>query len=585
MLAPCARDPEGLALLAACKENPRDLAPRLILTDWLEDQGESDVARCLRESLASTGKIIPLPTATRDRWGPLNGCEDGWLCLRPVAETIADDLDELADCPWFGAVSFATLPAAIAPSLLQHSSIRRRVVSLAPAAGWPTPSQDDPGGDFTHLSFLNFDASQLELEDVASLGGDRRVRRLHGLRLGGSPLQGRLVNHLEDASWMPELRDLSFKGTGVRSEEILRFVRGSSVTGLEQLSLEDAGAGNDVMRIIAGARSMPRLRHLSLRRMFLSEAGLRELFRCFSHRNAESLDLSGNLFGDPGVRLLAQWRGLAGVSQLRLNRIGLGSDGLAALARSRHVGGLTSLDLGDNRLVDQNQLADILSSQFDRLKNLSLAQCELGERSLDRLAHSSLMANLEVLDLHSNRMSDAGVARLAGARLGSIKTLRLADNFLGDAGAIHLANARELGSLARLGLGGNGIRQRGMEALAAVSWEAITDLNLSINPLGDEGIARLASSRWLAGVHHLELAQTGMTDEGLLALLNRGNLGSLRRLNLWGNQITDAGADALAHCDALESLTDLCVSTEHLTERGRDVLRNSSRLRHAIIHW
>ena len=182
-------------------------------------------------------------------------------------------------------------------------------------------------------------------------------------------------------------------------------------------------------------------------------------------------------------------------------------------------------------------------------------------------------------------MSDAGVARLAGARLGSINTLYLADNFLGDAGAIHLANARELGSIARLGLGGNGIRQRGMEALAAASWEAITDLNLSINPLGDEGIARLASSRWLAGVHHLELAQTGMTDEGLLALLNRGNLASLRRLNLWGNQITDTGADALAHCDALESLTDLCVSTEHLTGRGRDVLRNSSRLRHAIIHW
>ena len=76
-----------------------------------------------------------------------------------------------------------------------------------------------------------------------------------------------------------------------------------------------------------------------------------------------------------------------------------------------------------------------------------------------------------------------------------------------------------------------------------------------------------------------------MTDEGLLALLSRGNPGSLRRLNLWGNQITDIGADALAHCDALESLTDLCVSTEHLTGRGRDVLRNSSRLRHAIIHW
>ena len=32
--------PEVLAFLADCKENPMDDTPRLVLADWLEEQGD-----------------------------------------------------------------------------------------------------------------------------------------------------------------------------------------------------------------------------------------------------------------------------------------------------------------------------------------------------------------------------------------------------------------------------------------------------------------------------------------------------------------------------------------------------------------
>src|SRR4051812_41868891 len=49
--------PELLGLLAACKERPDEDGPRLVLADWLEENGESDRAAFVRAQVRRANEI------------------------------------------------------------------------------------------------------------------------------------------------------------------------------------------------------------------------------------------------------------------------------------------------------------------------------------------------------------------------------------------------------------------------------------------------------------------------------------------------------------------------------------------------
>jgi uncharacterized protein (TIGR02996 family) len=81
----CATDPNGLGLLRAAVANPLDRTPRLVLTDWLQDQGEEEVAAAMRESVGMVSQasaVTPgwraFPEGVLGRWAPWNVCADGW---------------------------------------------------------------------------------------------------------------------------------------------------------------------------------------------------------------------------------------------------------------------------------------------------------------------------------------------------------------------------------------------------------------------------------------------------------------------------------------------------------------------------
>ena len=63
----CARtwaQPQALALLAAAKEAPHDDAPRLVLSDWLDDHGEPERAEFIRAQL----RLAPTRKDSPARW-------------------------------------------------------------------------------------------------------------------------------------------------------------------------------------------------------------------------------------------------------------------------------------------------------------------------------------------------------------------------------------------------------------------------------------------------------------------------------------------------------------------------------------
>ncbi|HEX4613383.1 MAG TPA: hypothetical protein VH092_34680 [Urbifossiella sp.] len=103
----CSTDFHGLDLLRAAHANPLDCASRFVIADWLQGQGEEDVAATLRASLGFRG-WAEFPEVIQPRWAPWNGCVDGWLAVDGV---LSGRLGEIPESPWLNAILFGDEPA------------------------------------------------------------------------------------------------------------------------------------------------------------------------------------------------------------------------------------------------------------------------------------------------------------------------------------------------------------------------------------------------------------------------------------------------------------------------------------------
>ncbi|HLB75219.1 MAG TPA: hypothetical protein VJJ98_14455, partial [Sedimentisphaerales bacterium] len=118
---------------------------------------------------------------------------------------------------------------------------------------------------------------------------------------------------------------------------------------------------------------------------------------------------------------------------------------------------------------------------------------------------------LLAVDLYGSKISDAGMAHLAG--LTKLQTLLLTNTKIGDAGLAHLAGLTKMQSLF-----------------------------LTNTKIGDEGLVHLKK---LKNLRWLNLSGTEVTDEGLALLCGFGNL---EHLDLGSTRVTDA---SLAHLKSL----------------------------------
>ena len=114
-------------------------------------------------------------------------------------------------------------------------------------------------------------------------------------------------------------------------------------------------------------------------------------------------------------------------------------------------------------------------------------------------------------------------------------------------------------------------------AIATGKLVKLKELLLSINQIGDAGVAALAEVLdKLPQLTTLELRNNQIGDAGVAALAEAaGKLPRLQRLELYGNQIGDAGAAALAEAaDKLPQLNflNLCANP-NISQQAKDALR------------
>jgi hypothetical protein len=237
-----------------------------------------------------------------------------------------------------------------------------------------------------------------------------------------------------------------------------------------------------------------------------------------------------------------------------------------ALAACRHLARIEQLQFDESNAALNAAAARALarSPYLDRLRELDLTGCRVGDSGFKALMASRSLPRLEVLDLYGNGVGNGMAEILPEARLRSLKSLNLGSNDVNDACMLGLANTESFPSLEELCLYHNELTAIGMWMLGR--WphaRGLKKLNIHSNPLGDAGVEALATivaSAPMPSLCDLNLAGVGVKAAGLRALA-AAPLAHLADLSLRSNKIGPKGAEALAQAPWLTGLSSLDVTS------------------------
>jgi hypothetical protein len=309
-----------------------------------------------------------------------------------------------------------------------------------------------------------------------------------------------------------------------------------------------------------------------------------ELAACPHLATLRRLDLTCNHIGLDGARALAGSPHLGGLKELGLNGNTLGPEGASGLAGAPWLAGLERLEVAENGLT----AADLerLLERVPNLTGLDVSRNPLGGFTAwftrpglrvvaaacvrcDAVGSPDIPAGppleLEALDLRHNALAPDALAALL-RRTPRLARLDLGFTDCGDDGAAALA-AVLLPRLANLGLRATRLTPAGAVTIARSSGLAdVTDLDVSVNPLGDDGSGALLAG--FPNLTRLDLANAGLTDAGVARLLALPGVGRIRHLSLAWNPCGDAAVAAFAAGPAVVGLGSLDMTGTRITRAG-----------------
>lgn len=151
--------------------------------------------------------------------------------------------------------------------------------------------------------------------------------------------------------------------------------------------------------------------------------------------------------------------------------------------------------------------------------DLHVAGERLGDEELEAILADSRVPMLHTLDVADNRLSKNAVdIVLSSPKAAALRLLDLTANPIGDAGLAQLASSRRdrPNKLMSLGLVGVDATARGARALARASLPALARLHIGWQNLGDDGARALAG---LPALDALDVTHSEITGPGARALI------------------------------------------------------------------
>ena len=298
-----------------------------------------------------------------------------------------------------------------AMAALAHSPHLRRVDRLALGCGAAdlTPeavaalARSPLLGQLTELSInpqftaLGWDEPQLE-----AILFSERVARLQVLRLRQA--RWLALESIFASPHLASLRCLDLSNGVPWPGSWASFLAGAHhQSALRELSLCGCRVGDEGLRALAGARSLPQLTALNLDRNFFSAEALRDFARSVPMANLRWLSVQGprapveRASGEPERRCHREFR--------------IGDAAAAAFAFTPQAAGLVYLDLGNQRIADAGAAVLAKSPYLAGLRTLRLWNNEIGAAGARALLDAAALPHLTALDLRSNPLPE--LARLA----------------------------------------------------------------------------------------------------------------------------------------------------------------------------
>lgn len=422
--------PELVALLAACRARPADDLPRLVLADWLDENGQPERAEFVRIQVE-----VSHPTADVERIRGLKKRE---------AELLAEHEND-----WTGgyqAAHTAMMPARRADGRGYVGSVPpwyrivrglMRVGNAAEFVGRPELRGWLKSHELPWLEQIDFTFTTPGWFVKADLPDE-----LHG-RIGlkllvDEHLTAERRKHyrlLAASGNFAAVRALTVMGDGV--EVVLNEITTAEVANLVSLTVE-GGNGGRAAEVIASA-PFTSLSSLNVGR--LTESGIRAIAVSPDLGNLTHLNLLASPIGDRGMVALCRSRLADSLRSVEFPNTGISDVGVMALAKSPLFGHMHGprLNLMMNRIGDDGLKALVSSENLLRFRELVLRENVVGDEGVEALAASPFAANLAFLDFWRNRITDRGAFALAKSpHLNKVVDLSVKENAVSAAGAAAL---------------------------------------------------------------------------------------------------------------------------------------------------
>ncbi len=501
--------------LRAVAEEPWDETHRLILADWLEEQGATERAdfirlQCRAETLPHW--LVPVHVSTRIRLLRTAHREAWWDGLPANLEAFGGLLCELTESDF-------TRVQATLEAVADVADVHRFNLRGGNSGRW---------ADFSNNLTLWRDLSMLDLSSnslgqlLGSLNHVHHLSSLGELRLASTGASDADLASLIGFFHTPELHTIDLT-RNVFTPEAVRILAGR-FHHLRRLRLDDnLGLGDEGLTNIAlGGSAFAGLTRLEVSNTNIGRPGLQALASA-SLPELETFDLSENQLGAADVQVVAGMAGLPRLRHLDLSYNRLGDLGLAALASSPHLTGLTALNLRGCTIGSAGGRALARTDRLTRLTALALADNRLGTRGVQALAASPALASVQAIGLGGNKIGAAGARALARSKtLCNLWSLHLGENAVGDAGVRHLVESDNYRNLIALVLSNNALTEDAARAIAAAPGLArLGALTLNNNQIGSAGVRALVESPYLRHLFALNLHGNPITGDDAALLRAR----------------------------------------------------------------
>jgi uncharacterized protein (TIGR02996 family) len=506
--------PELQALLQACKDEPDEDAPRLVLADWLEEHGQPDRAEFVRLQLRLAREDIP--------------AGDEAVTLARLHELYLRHADD-----WLGALQDVPGRCRFRRGLIEMTAYFRD----RPA--FPSAPQAVPWLETLVLKF----GQQKALKELVT---SDLLSPFTSLDVTDVKLAGPALERLGRSQAAAQLRRLRLELAPPVRPAAAALGKAQHLGGLKVLECT-AGLGDAHLQALAGTALLANLSTLSVRLSKLTR-------KCIS--------------------ALAQAVHAPRLTCLEFCHFAPGEVALAELVRSPVLAEVRELQLTHQYCCDETEVHALAArAEWPRLERLSFEASPIADKGIIALASLVCFPALRRLHLGRCRMTAGGLSSLLAAPwLAQLQRLDLQGADLGEAGATSLARCPALRDLRHLGVHGCQINAAGVAVLAASPYlSRLETLDLSSNPVGDMGLAALAEGGGLPALTALFLNGTRFTGNGLARLTRSRLAGQLRRLELGDNQLSGPDLRAL-HSHLIAGLRDLGLERNPIDEEGARML-------------